>query len=326
VTRSRVTVLAYHRVAAPGNSDLSPALIDAYPAEFEAQMRYVAARYNVVSSWDLVRALREGYTLPARALIITIDDGYRCFAEVAMPVLRRLSLPVTLFVPTAFPGAPGKLFWWDTLHRALTRTHKAQIEVADVGVLPLRTPKERHAAYCRLVPHIERIREHEAARLLDGIVEQCEVEPNLTPHMLSWEEIAALAAEGVSIGPHTQSHIILAQANRERIQAEVAGSWADLQAKIARPLPIFCYPNGKPHAINRVATQAVREEGLAGAYTMVAGLNVVGRTDPYLLYRVGTEAGQSMRRFAFKLSAGGRVYRRLKSLATRTPLEVHAKS
>lgn len=317
-------MLAYHRVAAPGNSDLSPALIDAYPSEFEAQMRYVAARYNVVSSWDLVRALREGYTLPARALIITFDDGYRCFAEIAMPVLRRLGLPVTLFVPTAFPGAPGKLFWWDTLHRALAHTQKAQIEVTRVGVLPTRTPEERYGAYSRLVPYVERIREQEAARLLDGIVEQCEVEPNTTPHMLNWEEIEALSAEGVSIGPHTQSHIILAQASRERVRAEVAGSWADLQAKIDRPLPIFCYPNGKPHAINRVAAQAVREAGLAGAYTMVAGLNVVGRTDPYLLYRVGTEAGQSLRRFAFKLSVGGRVYRRLKSLATRASTEVNA--
>ncbi|HYO49752.1 MAG TPA: polysaccharide deacetylase family protein, partial [Chloroflexia bacterium] len=181
-------------------------------------------------------------------------------------------------------------------------------------------------AYRRLVPYLERIREQEAARLLGHILEQCEVEPNTTPHMLNWEEIAALAVEGVTIGPHTQSHIILAQASKERVQAEVGGSWADLQAKIARPLPIFCYPNGKPHAINHVATQAVREAGLAGAYTMVAGLNVVGRTDPYLLYRVGMEAGQSLRRFAFKLSAGGRIYRRLKSLATRTPLEVNAKN
>jgi peptidoglycan/xylan/chitin deacetylase (PgdA/CDA1 family) len=324
VTRSRVTVLAYHRIATPGNSDLSPALIDAHPTEFEAQMQYVASRYNVVSSWDLVRALREGYTLPTRALIITFDDGYRCFAEVAMPMLRRLDLPVTLFVPTEFPGAPGKLFWWDTLHRALTHTYKTQIEVEGIGVLPMRTPEERYDAYRRLVPYLERISEQQAARLLDGIVEQCEVEPNTTPHMLNWEEIATLAAEGVSIGPHTQSHIILAQASKVRVQAEVAGSWADLQAKIARPLPIFCYPNGKPHAINRVAMQAVREAGLAGAYTMVAGLNVVGRTDPYLLYRVGMEAGHSLHRFAFKLSAGGRVYRRLKLLATRSSQEVNA--
>ena len=100
---SSVIVLVYHHIALPGNLDLAPTVIDAYPPDFEEQMRYVAAHYNVISSWDLVRALREGYTLPPRALIITFDDGYMCFQDTAFPVLERLNLPVTLFVPPIIP-------------------------------------------------------------------------------------------------------------------------------------------------------------------------------------------------------------------------------
>ena len=48
---SSVIVLAYHHIATPGNLDLAPTVIDAYPPDFEAQMRYVAGHYNVVSSW-----------------------------------------------------------------------------------------------------------------------------------------------------------------------------------------------------------------------------------------------------------------------------------
>jgi len=55
-----VTIVVYHRISLPDNPDLAPALIDAYPADFEAQMRYLATHYRVVSGWDLVRALREG--------------------------------------------------------------------------------------------------------------------------------------------------------------------------------------------------------------------------------------------------------------------------
>ena len=138
--RSSVTILAYHRIATPGDQpELAPTLIDAFPVAFEAQMRYLAARYNVISSWDLVRALREGYTLPRRAVIITFDDGYRCFKETAWPILRRLGLPVTLFVPTHYPSHPGILFWWDALHRALMLTEKTSLEVRDVerGVLSI---------------------------------------------------------------------------------------------------------------------------------------------------------------------------------------------
>jgi hypothetical protein len=79
-------------------------------------------------------------------------------------------------------------------------------------------------------------------------------------------------------------------------------------------LPIFCYPNGREHAVNRTATDAVREAGLVAAFTTSPGLNIVGKTDPYRLYRVGATAGESLRHFAIKLSPAGRAYRGLKSL------------
>ena len=153
--------------------------------------------------------------------------------------------------------------------------------------------------------------------MVDELLGQCAVEPNATPHMLTWAEIEELSAEGVSVGPHTRNHTILAQLTPERARAEVAWSWGDLQAHIGQPLPIFCYPNGKPHAINRTAVDAVQRSGLVGAYTMVAGLNEVGSTNPYLMYRVGAVAGESMRRFKLKITLGGHVYRRLKGMALR---------
>jgi len=311
---SAVSVLAYHRIAAPGSRDLSAALIDAYPADFEAQMRYVAQHYNVISSWDLVRALREGYTLPPRALIITFDDGYLCFQDTAFPVLERLNLPVTLFVPTGYPDKPGALFWWDAVYRSLTQTTRTDLALPGVGTLPLGTPEERDRAFGRVVPYIERLDEAAASRQVAAIVEDCGVAPNTTRYMLNWDELAGLAARGVAIGPHTRHHPVLAQATPERVRTEVEGSWADLQARLPHPLPIFCYPNGLPHAVNRPAAAAVRRAGLAGAVTMVSGHNIIGRTDPYLLYRTGMEAGESLRKFSLKLTPAARMYRRLKRL------------
>ena len=311
---SSVIVLAYHHIATPGNPDLAPTVIDAYPPDFEAQMRYVAAHYNVISSWDLVRALREGYALPPRALIITFDDGYLCFGDTAFPVLERLNLPVTLFVPTGYPGKPGTLFWWDAVYRSLNRTTRTELSLPGLGTLPLGTPQERDRAFGQIVGHIERLAEGEAARQVAALVEYCGVAPNTTRYMLNWEELAELAARGVAIGPHTRNHPVLAQATAERVRAEVEGSWADLQARLPHPLPIFCYPTGLPHAVNRTAAAAVRQAGLAGAYTMVSGHNIIGRTNPYLLYRIGMEAGESLRKFSLKLTPAARMYRRLKRL------------
>jgi peptidoglycan/xylan/chitin deacetylase (PgdA/CDA1 family) len=316
---SSFNILAYHRVTAPGSRDLSSTLIDAYPEDFEEQMRYLARHYNVVSSWDVVRGMREGYTLPKRALVITFDDGYTCFRDTAMPVLRRLGLPVTLFVATAFTSAPSRLFWWDAVYRALLNTTLQEVGLPGMGHLPLRSMQERIAAYERIVPYIETLEEREAARLVGQMVDECAVEPNCTAHLLGWDDVEALAAEGIAVGPHSRHHPILARCAPERVREEVEGSWADLNTHIDSPVPIFCYPNGQPHAVSRTAREAVRDTGLAGAVTMVAGLNVLGRTDPFLLHRTGAVAGESLGRFRFKIGPAGRIYRRIKALATRKP-------
>lgn len=314
---STVTVLSYHRIAPPGCPDLADSLIDASPAAFEEQMRYVASRYNVISSWDLVRALQQGHKLPRRALVITFDDGYRCFLDTAMPVLRRLGLPVTLFVATHVVGEPGALFWWDELYRSLMGTDLQQIAVVGLGTLPLGNKQERENAFSRLVPHMERLSEDDANSLLRSIVEDCSVEPNRERYLLDWDELRALEDEGVAIGPHTRHHPMLAQAAPSRVRSETRGSWRDLSASLQRPLPIFCYPNGREHAVNSTAVEAVKAAGMVAAFTTIPGLNVLGKTDPYRLFRVGASEGESLRHFAIKLSPAGRMYRRLKAMVRR---------
>lgn len=318
--QSTVTILAYHRIAEQGSRDLSPTLIDAYPPAFEAQMRYLASHYNVISSWDVARALREGYTLPERALVITFDDGYSCFRDTAHPILKRLGLPVTLFVATDFTTNPTRLFWWDEVYRALHNTRLQEIEIAGIGRFPLHNDEQRMLAYDDIVASVEHRPEKEAFILVDQLVEKSGVEPNRIAHLLGWDDIKALSDDGVAIGAHTRHHPILAQTTPERTRDEIEGSWADLSARITNPLPIFCYPNGQPYAVNRAAKAEVKRIGLAGAVTMVAGLNTIGKTDPYLLYRVGAVTGETLTRFRLKIGPLGPLYRRLKSLVTRKPL------
>lgn len=318
MTVSSVTVLSYHRIAIPGdNPDLADSLIDAYPADFEAQMRHLAAHYKVISSRDLVRSIQEGFTLPRHAVVLTFDDGYRCFQEAAMPVLRRLGLPVTLFVSTHLVGTPGGLFWWDELNRALLLTGLRHIEVAGLGLLPLATHEERTEAFSRIVPVFERMPEDAANKLLRAIVDCCAVEPNHRRHLLDWDELRVLEAEGVAIGPHTRHHPILAQSSPARVLAETVGSWRDLCARLERSLPLFCYPNGRAHAVNKTATDAVKAAGLLGGFTTMPGLNVIGKTDPYCMFRVGATGGESLRHFTIKITPAGRAYRQLKTIATK---------
>src|SRR3712207_2813854 len=117
-------VLTYHRVDEPdAQPTLYPGLISATPAAFEQQMRYLSKHYNVVSMAEVLAAF-QGAALPPRSVLVTFDDAYRDFAEHAWPTLRRYRLPATVFVPTAFPDRPQRIFWWDQLYHAVNTAHR----------------------------------------------------------------------------------------------------------------------------------------------------------------------------------------------------------
>jgi peptidoglycan/xylan/chitin deacetylase (PgdA/CDA1 family) len=72
-------------------------------ADFEAQLDLLLARRRIVSLHEALALL--GSPAAGRVAAITFDDGYRDFAELALPALRARRLHATLFVPADHLGA-----------------------------------------------------------------------------------------------------------------------------------------------------------------------------------------------------------------------------
>jgi peptidoglycan/xylan/chitin deacetylase (PgdA/CDA1 family)/GT2 family glycosyltransferase len=68
-------------------------------------------RYRPIAFGELVSALSEHRFPPPRAVVITIDDGYRDNLEVAAPLLARHGFPATLFLVSQRLGAAND---WDS--------------------------------------------------------------------------------------------------------------------------------------------------------------------------------------------------------------------
>src|SRR5271157_646480 len=102
-------ILTYHSIS-EGDSPL-----EVSPSLFAEQMEWLRANVRVAPLGEVVGALTEGKPLPQRTVVLTFDDGYSDFYSSAAPVLRRLKLPATIFVPTAFCGGtsgwPGQSAW-----------------------------------------------------------------------------------------------------------------------------------------------------------------------------------------------------------------------
>src|SRR5437899_4035013 len=101
LNRRKVLVLVYHGVHA---GCAEPLLnfdgMHVRARRFARQMQYVSRRYRVVA---LDRLLEPGHapTPDLPCAVLTIDDGYRNIYRLAFPLLTRLRLPATPFLPTA---------------------------------------------------------------------------------------------------------------------------------------------------------------------------------------------------------------------------------
>ncbi len=106
-----VAILCYHRF---GNQCDSPLCI---PAEtLERQMRYLHDNgYHVITPEQMVAFLDYQLPLPKKSVMITVDDGYSSFYDVAYPILKKYGFSATLFIYTNFVGVSKKALSWDQL-------------------------------------------------------------------------------------------------------------------------------------------------------------------------------------------------------------------
>ena len=104
----RIPVLMYHRVAETGPASLAPYRVSA--AAFEAQLIFLRRRgFRSVGLADWRRARRTG-SIEGRPILMTFDDAYTDFHDVAWPLLRRYDFSAHVFVPT---GKVGSAADWD---------------------------------------------------------------------------------------------------------------------------------------------------------------------------------------------------------------------
>jgi len=106
-----VPILCYHRFANHCNSPLCmPAHI------FEQQMKYLDENgYRVISFAQLNEFLEYRHAIPKKAVIISIDDGYRSVYDVAYPVLKKFGFNATLFIYTEFINTCKNALTWKQL-------------------------------------------------------------------------------------------------------------------------------------------------------------------------------------------------------------------
>jgi peptidoglycan/xylan/chitin deacetylase (PgdA/CDA1 family) len=103
-----IPILAYHRF-----DPSAPAPTTVTMGTFQSQLDILARLdFRIVPLRQAVDTLHAPRTAAGRQAVITVDDGHRSVYEQLFPMIRRLRLPVTLFVyPSAISNASYAMTW-----------------------------------------------------------------------------------------------------------------------------------------------------------------------------------------------------------------------
>jgi peptidoglycan/xylan/chitin deacetylase (PgdA/CDA1 family) len=251
-----VMILGYHRVvadAAQAERDAIYGLVTS-AATLERHLELAREVYDVLPLDEAVKVVRGERKAVRPVAAITFDDGYRDLYDEALPVLKRLGMPATVFVPTAYMGTNNLLdhdrIYWLAL-RAQERAIDLSAPLKRAGLAP-----EKVSAICAdarplsLAEHIvylpSEIRERIMRNLEDALGGDLG-RPSGT-ELLTWEMIAEMTQAGISFGSHTDRHPVLTLETEAEIERELLRSKRTLEERLNRPARHFAYPNGRHSA------------------------------------------------------------------------------
>ena len=110
-TKAQVVVLCYHRLEGKAGGALS-----IEPALFAEHMQKIKdSGATVISMQDFLAWRRGEKSIPAKSILITLDDGYVSECDVGVPILKKYGFPATFFIYTNYVNTGGKSMTWAQL-------------------------------------------------------------------------------------------------------------------------------------------------------------------------------------------------------------------
>lgn len=309
LNKKRVIILMYHGFFDESNQEG----IEQYGnrwcgiKKFKKQIQYLRRNYNIIRLEQLIDHYTKDEKNPNKAVVITMDDGYKSNYSLAYPLLKQYQIPATIFIVTEFVQNQEYL-WGDRLEYAIW---KAEIDTLTITI-------NNNTCTCKIKEEIDKIESVGEIRckleLLSynerkTIIEEIE---NKTKNRISetgnattlqlplqWSEIREMVKDGiVSVGSHSMRHPNLTTCTEEQLEEEIVESRKIIEREIGRECRLFCYPGGKYN--NRVK-HFVSKAGYTCATAIKGKTETRNRADRFELGRIGIGRTMNISDFIFKL-------------------------
>ncbi len=231
-----VRVLGYHSIAD------HPSELCVSPADFENQLLYIKSKgFESLPIKDFTRIAEERREVRNK-LLITFDDGYLDFLELAVPILKKHGMHATVFVSPEYVGqSPGWLI------------------------------RDRQ----RIVQLINSFPFSEASR--KQLIEWND--QFATRALMNWQQLREVIQLGFDVQSHSLSHHFLTEVEPAQLLQDLKSSREQIETELRYPVHSIAYPYGD---CNDVVFSAVKQAGYRIGFASVPHPSVfpyrIGRT------------------------------------------------
>ena len=308
-SRCRGVIFTLHRVLPEDPADFAPnAILQVKPAFLaDAITRVRELGFDTV---DLDEALRRIESpVPEKPFaVFTFDDAYRDNIRFALPLLRRLQCPFTLYVPTALVDGVGEV-WWQALEDIIAA--QAAIAVTYVGeteYLPTETVEQKYHAYDSIYWRMRAMPEPDRVALIRELAAQYgfDLEAHCRELIMDWSDLRAFASEQLcTLGAHSVHHFELAKLAPAAVRNEIEQSVKVMKAQFGVAPLHFSYPIGGSASAGSREFAMARELGLrSGVTTRPGGIYAHHRDRLHALPRISLNGLFQERRYIDVLATG----------------------
>lgn len=303
--RAGVVCLNYHRIGDGQRSLFDRGLWSATAEEFDRQLRWLKAHFDVITPSDLPEVVR---ARRGRKVLVTFDDGYLDNYTVAYPILRTHGLPATFFVVTGFVDDGRRLPPWDEISWMVRSSARRGLDLPAhfAATLALDEPDRELAIRAVRARHLG-LPCDAADRFLDAVGEAAGTGRfgGASPDRLwmTWDMLREMRDGGMTIGGHTVNHPMLSRLSRDEQWKEISGCGRRIADELGEPMRVFSYPFGKPDSFNADTRACLREAGVRTAFTYHGGFGRLDDWDDYDVPRSAIEQDTTFHEFRAEVMA-----------------------
>ncbi len=241
---------------------------------FRQQLQFLKAHYSIIRPEDFLAGIAQGKPLPARAVLVTCDDGLLNTLTQMLPVLQQEEVPCLFFVTAAScSDEPGMLWYEELYHLMRTKPLEAlarQLPADGKDEAP--SPGNFQNEWWSMVKRASQLDAKARTDWMEQVRAHC---GSALPRgeerwrLLNVSELRKLSEAGMTIGAHTRTHPVLSLSAEEEARREIQGSKHDIERALGRPLWAFAYPFGNPATMGDREFSLTEEAGFSCAFLNV---------------------------------------------------------